>query len=66
MDITKDIERWTDINMTLEIEGKKIEAKGRANFFYKGQPYYCKNCLEQHNDKCPQVVTKKLAEQEAE
>ena len=66
LDVTSDIERWKEVCISVDIEGQEISAKGRVNFFYKGQPYHCRNCQEQHTDKCPQYVIKQIAEKEAE
>jgi len=66
VDIVTDIERWHEAEMETEVEGKQISIKGRVNFFYRGQPYYCKSCLEKHHEKCPQLVTKQIAEKEGE
>ena len=66
MDVKTDLERWREVSLTVDIEGKSIDAKGRVNFFYRGQPYHCRNCQETHIDKCPQFVAKQVAEQEGE
>jgi hypothetical protein len=66
VDIRDDIERWQEVKLEVEVEGEKLDATGRVNFFYKGQPYFCRNCSEQHQDKCPQVITRQLAEKEGE
>jgi hypothetical protein len=66
VDIREDIERWKEVSIETEVEGKKFPAKGRVNFFYKGQPYSCRNCSEVHHDKCPQIIIKQAAEKEAE
>ena len=66
IDMTTDIERWQFVTMKVNIEGKEVDMKGKANFFYKGQPYSCRDCNEIHHDKCPQKVMKEIAEGEAE
>ena len=66
VDIVKDIERWQEVSMVTTIEEKEVSAKGRVNIYYKGQPYDCRNCLEKHTEKCPQVIAKQLAEKETE
>jgi hypothetical protein len=52
--------------MKTSVEGKEIGVKGRVNFYYRGQPYFCRNCQEKHHEKCPQQIAKQAAEQEGE
>ena len=56
IDLVKEIERWREVELESVIEGKEVSAKGRVNFFYKGQPYHCWRCQETHTDKCAQLV----------
>ena len=66
IDIRKDIERWQEVEIETVIEGKEFIAKGRVNFYYKGQPYFCRECQEKHEDKCPQFIAKQASEKAGE
>jgi hypothetical protein len=66
VDLVTDLERWQDVELITTIEGKEISAKGRVNFYYKEQPYFCRDCQQKHQVKCPQKITKELAEKEGE
>ena len=66
IDMTNDIERWQSVTMKVTVEKKEVEITGKANFYYKGQPYHCRECQVTHNNKCPQKVAKEAAEGEVE
>ena len=66
IDIKKDLERWQEVEIKTMIDGKEIMAKGRVNFYYRGQPYFCKNCQEPHHEKCPQQIVKQALEKQGE
>ena len=52
--------------MTVNVEGNDQIVKGRVNFYYRGQPYLCKECQLKHQEKCPQKIAKEAAEREGE
>ena len=66
IDLKVDIDRWQSVGMKVQVEGKEVEVTGKVNFFYKGQPYNCRDCREVHSEKCPQKVTRDIAEAEGE
>ncbi len=66
IDLVKDIDRWQSVTLKVKVEGKEVEVTGKVNFYYKGQPYNCRDCLEVHQDKCPQKVIRETAEAEGE
>ena len=66
IDLTTDIDRWQDVTMKVAVEGKEVDVTGKVNFFYKGQPYRCRDCQEIHHEKCPQRIMKEVAEAEGE
>ena len=66
VDVSEDLERWQEVEIKTVVEGKEISAKGRVNFYYRGQPYFCRNCQEEHHEKCPQQIAKQAAEKEGE
>ena len=66
IDLTTDIERWQSVTMKVMIEDKEVDVTGKLNFFYKDQPYMCRECQEKHHSKCPQKITKELAEAQGE
>ena len=66
IDLKQDIERWTEIQATVKIEGKEVPVKGKAKIFYKGQPYKCWECKEIHTQKCPERIAREEEEKEVE
>ena len=66
IDLKVDIDRWQSVAMKVEVDGKEVDVTGKVNFFYKGQPYNCRDCQEVHSEKCPQKVTREVAEAEGE
>ena len=47
--------KWIDFNVEMEYENVQ-KAKGKAKFYYQGQPVFCKRCSKEHDKKCPQQV----------
>ena len=64
--VSKDLERWQEIEIQTLIEGKEISAKGCVNIYYRGQPYICRSCQVKHCEKYPQQIAKQAAEKQAE
>ena len=60
VEVSKDLERWQEIDIQTLIEGKEISAKGCVNIYYRGQPYICRSCQVKHCEKCPQQIANKL------
>jgi len=66
LDLKKDIERWTELQLKGMIQGKEVQVRGKVNIFYKGQPYKCRECDDIHTDKCPQRLAREEAEKAGE
>jgi len=66
VDVKRNLERWQEVEIATVVEGKEIMAKGRVNFYYRGQPYLCRECQENHEEKCPQLVIKQALEKKGE
>ena len=59
IDLNKDtnIERIKWLEFTVELEdGTMQNAKGKAKFYYQGQPAFCRRCSKDHIRRCPQLV----------
>lgn len=66
LDLKEDIERWRDVEMNVKIDTKEVTVKGRVNIYYRNQPYFCRDCKETHQEKCPKRVLQEVAEAEGE
>ena len=66
LDVEEDIERWRDIELEATLDGVQKIMKARVNIFYRGQPYHCRACDEEHTDKCPQRLVKEQVEKSFE